>query len=209
MGVQERRAREKQELRQEILGAARELFVREGFENLSMRKIAEKIEYSPTTIYLHFQDKIDLIDCVCAETLEKLGQRLAGLQGEIADPVDRLRAGLRAYIDFGLEHPNDYRVAFLMDFKQHLTERERCVRCHDQGQRNFDFLRQALSECMDRGVFPPMDVEAASQTLWAAAHGLVSLLILHPTFPWLDRPTLIDTLVDNQVNGLRCRPADR
>jgi AcrR family transcriptional regulator len=204
MGVQERRAREKQELRQEILGAARELFVREGFENLSMRKIAEKIEYSPTTIYLHFQDKVDLIDCVCAETLEKLGQRLAALQGEIASPVERLKAGLRAYIDFGLEHPNDYRVAFLMDFNQPLEQRERCVRCHEQGQRNFDFLRQALSECIDSAVFPPMDVEAASQTLWAAAHGLVSLLILHPTFPWLDRQTLITTLVENQVNGLRC-----
>jgi AcrR family transcriptional regulator len=209
MGVQERRAREKEELRQEILAAARELFLREGFENLSMRKIAEKIEYSPTTIYLHFQDKADLIDCVCAETLEKLGERLAALQTDIADPVERLKSGLRAYIDFGLEHPNDYRVAFLMDFKIPLEQPERCVRCHEQGQQNFDFLRLALSECIATGVFPAMDVEAASQTLWAAAHGLVSLLILHPTFPWLDRPTLIETLLDVQVNGLKCAAASR
>src|ERR687885_1755275 len=79
MGVQERRAREKQELRQEILDAARELFIREGFENVSMRKIADKIEYSPTTIYLHFQDKADLLDCICEETLGKLQQRLAAI----------------------------------------------------------------------------------------------------------------------------------
>ena len=69
MGVHERRAREKKELRQEILDAARDLFLREGYENVSMRKIAEKIEYSPTTIYLYFQDKADLLDCICEETL--------------------------------------------------------------------------------------------------------------------------------------------
>ena len=62
MGVQERRAREKKELRQEILDAAREMFVEDGYENVSMRKIAEKIEYSPTTIYLYFRDKADLLD---------------------------------------------------------------------------------------------------------------------------------------------------
>src|SRR5579863_9246935 len=72
MGVQERRAREKKELRQEILDAARDLFVREGFENVSMRKIAEKIEYSATTIYLYFQDKAELLDCICEETLDRL-----------------------------------------------------------------------------------------------------------------------------------------
>jgi len=78
MGVQERRAREKKELRQEILDAARDLFVREGFENVSMRKIAEKIEYSPTTIYLYFQDKADLLDCICEETFEGIASSRYG-----------------------------------------------------------------------------------------------------------------------------------
>src|SRR6185295_8761728 len=107
MGVQERREREKKELRQEILDAARDLFIREGFENVSMRKIAEKIEYSPTTIYLHFVDKADLLDCVCEETLQKLENRLAAIALATPDTLDRLTAGLRAYIEFGLEHPND------------------------------------------------------------------------------------------------------
>ena len=72
MGTKERRAREKEQLRQQILLAARELFVNEGYENVSMRKIANKIEYSPTTIYLHFKDKADLLDSVCKETLLNL-----------------------------------------------------------------------------------------------------------------------------------------
>src|SRR5262244_2221370 len=79
MGVMERRIREKQALRQEILDAARELFVTEGYENVSMRKVAERIEYSPTTIYLYFKDKADLHDCICEETLGRLVESQAAI----------------------------------------------------------------------------------------------------------------------------------
>ena len=202
MGVQERRAREKQELRQEILDAARDLFIREGFENVSMRKIAEMIEYSPTTIYLHFQDKADLLDCVCEETLQKLENRLASISDITSDALERVRLGLRAYIEFGLEHPNDYRVAFLLEFKP-FAEAERCMRCHTMGQKAFDHMRNRVGECMRQGIFEQRDIEATSQALWAAIHGLTSLLILHPNFPWIDRDTLIDTLIATVIDGLR------
>src|SRR5688572_17792667 len=105
MGVQERKAREKEELRQEILDAARDLFVEQGYEAVSMRKIAERIEYSPATIYLHFRDKADLFDHLCADTFQRLVERLESMTREHDDPLSGLRAGMRAYIDFGLEHP--------------------------------------------------------------------------------------------------------
>src|ERR1044071_5511951 len=104
MGVQERREREKKELRQEILDAARDLFVREGFENVSMRKIAEKIEYSPTTIYLYFKDKADLLDCIVEETFARLVRKGVQLDQSGLDPLERLERGLRAYIEFVLHH---------------------------------------------------------------------------------------------------------
>src|SRR5450432_1018809 len=103
MGVQERRAREKEELRQEIMEAARELFVKEGFDNVSMRKIAEKIEYSPTTIYLYFQDKGDLLDCIVEETLLSLRAKLDSLRTR-QDLVGDLKNGLRAYIEYWTYH---------------------------------------------------------------------------------------------------------
>lgn len=202
MGVQERRAREKQELRQDILDAARDLFIREGFENISMRKIAEKIEYSPTTIYLHFQDKADLLDCVCEETLQKLESRLAAIRETTPRELDRMKSGLRAYIEFGLEHPNDYRVAFLMEFKPFM-EPERCARCHSMGQKAFDHMRMGVRECMELGIIGPCDVETTSQVLWAAIHGLTSLLILHPHFEWVARESLIDGLIATLVDGLK------
>ena len=207
MGVQERRLREKKELRQEILDAARDLFVREGFENVSMRKIAEKIEYSPTTIYLYFQDKADLLDCLCEETLGRLGRKQTQLDETVADPVERLRCGLRAYIEFGLKHPDSYQIAFMMP--QPFDDPERCPRAHTSGQKAFGHLRHTLEECQQQGRIQVRDVEAAAQTLWATIHGLTSLLIAKPRFPWLDQEHLIDTLITQAMDGIHADQSSR
>jgi AcrR family transcriptional regulator len=201
MGVQERRARQKEELRQEILDAARELFARQGYENVSMRGIAEMIEYSPTTIYLYFQDKADLFDCVCEETLAKLGRKLTSLDGQSADPVEGLKKGLHAYVEFGLKYPNDYRVSFLSDVKP-IEQPERFSRCREQGQKVFDHLRGSVRACVEAGAFRDVEIEATSQILWAAIHGITSLFILRPRFPWVDKDVLVTTLIDTTVAGL-------
>src|SRR5580658_258236 len=114
MGVKERREREKTALREEILDAARDLFIKEGYESLSMRRIAEKIEYSPTTIYLYFRDKDDLIRQVCQETFSMLIQILQSLHLDHENPLVGLRKAGYAYVQFGLEHPDHYRAAFVM-----------------------------------------------------------------------------------------------
>ena len=203
MGVQERRAREKKELRQEILDAARDLFVREGFENVSMRKIAEKIEYSPTTIYLYFKDKADLLDCICEETFARLVRKQNSIDQAIADPIERLKKGLRAYIEFGLKYPNHYKVAFMMT--EDFEERLRCERSREMGKKAYIHLRNELGRLAELGLIHVADTEAAGQVLWANIHGLTSLLITHPRFPWLDRNVLIDTLIENTMAGLQVK----
>src|SRR5262244_3371194 len=100
MGVKERKLRQKKFLRQEILNAASKLFVKEGYENVSMRRIAEKIEYSPTTIYLYFKDKAELLENVCQETFARLSSHLRRILGQPGDPVGRLKRGLLAYVHF-------------------------------------------------------------------------------------------------------------
>src|SRR5215467_13377175 len=113
MGVQERRARQKASIREEILDAARTLFVKEGYEHVSMRKIAEKIEYAPGTIYLYFRDKADIMERLCEETFSKLLQKMHALNNDPANPLEGLRRGLRTYIQFGLDNPNHYIVTFV------------------------------------------------------------------------------------------------
>jgi AcrR family transcriptional regulator len=206
MGVQERRAREKKELRQEILDAARDLFVREGFENVSMRKIAEKIEYSPTTIYLYFQDKADLLDCLCEETLARLVRKQAVLDQTVSDPLERLQRGFRSYIEFGLKYPNHYKVAFMMSRPP--DEVERRGRSHELGQKAFNHLRTTLALCAEQHLIDVSDLEATAQGLWATIHGLTSLLIAHPKFEWVERDHLVDTLIRNAVYGLRAKDRD-
>src|SRR5262249_52771570 len=118
MGVTERRERERQVVRQEILDAARALFFEEGYERTSMRKVVQKIEYSLTIIYLYFYDKRELLDSICAETFSKFVKGLQESGQANEDPLQNLRVTLRAYVEFGLKNPNDYGVTFMMTDQQ-------------------------------------------------------------------------------------------
>src|SRR5215813_136121 len=111
MGVKERREREKSETRDKILDAARELFVAEGYEGVSMRKVAEKIEYSPTAIYLHFADKEELFHELCHDDFARLAQVFQDASLP-ADPIERIRQIGRTYIEFGIQFPNHYKLMF-------------------------------------------------------------------------------------------------
>ena len=202
MGSSERRARAKVALRQQILDAARELFVREGYDAVSMRRIAARIEYSPTAIYLHFPDKQSILTALCDETFEKLSTRLATHFARTTDPLARLKDGLRLYIEFGLAHPHHYTVSFLV--------RQRDVRTEPTaGHRAFAFLQAAVAGAMASGAIRTGEVETTSQTLWAACHGLVALLITVPQerFPFVPADRLICCLIDTLIAGLQVSAA--
>ena len=106
MGVKQRRAREKEGLRDEILDAARALFVKEGYESVSIRKIADKVEYATGTIYLYFRDKAEILDRICEETFARLIVRMQAIEHDSAAPLDKLRRGLRTYIHSGESTPS-------------------------------------------------------------------------------------------------------
>ena len=201
MGVKERRARQKKYLRQEILDAASELFVREGYENVSMRRIADKIEYSPTTIYIYFKDKADLLEHVCKETFGRLVARLTKIMEQPGDPVDRLKKGLIAYIEFGVENPHHYRTTFMMTIPEGLDEKK-LHQDNSPGMQAFAFLIQGVTDCIEAGKMRVTNVELAAQTLWAGIHGITSLLITHYAFPWVGREKVIPCVVDTLVAGL-------
>lgn len=206
MGVRERRAREKRYLRQEILDAASELFVKEGYENVSMRRIADRIEYSPTTIYLYFKDKAELLDSICQETFGKLVQRLTKILEQPGDPIERLKRGLLAYVEFGLENPHHYRATFMTPLPEEI-DHEKYLKPEAAGIQAFDFLRRCVYDCIATGRFKSKDAELASQMLWAGVHGITSLLIIHDDFPWVDKQELIQGTIDTMVRGLESERA--
>jgi AcrR family transcriptional regulator len=187
-------------LRQGILDAAGELFAREGYENVSMRKIAHRIDYSPTTIYLYFQDKFELLRAICEETFGKLVAQFIEIERTTADPLERLNRAGRAYIEFGLKYPNHYKVTFISAPEPADVSQAR----HQvsAGEACFRHLRTMVEDCIRQKRFREVDVDTASQTLWAATHGLTSLLIAHPDFPWAQQDDLIDHMLDVVTRGL-------
>ena len=200
-GTKQRRAREKAGLREEILDAARTLFVREGYESVSIRKIADKVEYAPGTIYLYFRDKAEILDRICEETFGKLIVRLEAIEHDSAVPLDKLRRGLRTYIQFGLDHPHHYLLTFIQAKMNHQAESV----FHTSGMKAFGVLRQCVQACVDAGELVSEDTDELAQTMWAGMHGLTSLLITCEGFPFVEQSRLIDRMVETLVEGVRRR----
>ena len=202
MGVIERKAREKQQLKRQILDAARDLFVREGYEAVSMRKIAAKIEYSPGSIYTYFKDKDEILDCLCEETFLKLHlEKLAKVSQMKGGAIEVLKKGMETYIRFGLEHPDDYIVTFILKAAPNEQAGSRGTRKAQAGQKCFDDMRNCVRRCIEEGKIKNADLEETSQALWGGIHGLTALLITKPGFPFVEREKLIKRTVEILVRG--------
>ncbi|NWF83295.1 MAG: TetR/AcrR family transcriptional regulator [Bryobacteraceae bacterium] len=205
MGVQERRAREKDETRRKILSAASDLFVNEGIQSVSMRRIAEKIEYSPAAIYLYFKDKSELVLSICQETFAELDHRLTELEKLNLPPLEGFLRGCETYIRFGLEHPSHY-IFTMCTPEENATNKideQDYAETHELAMRTFDHLRRCVRRCMDAGVFRTQDVETVSQMCWLSIHGVTAGLVTSSTFPFVDKDLLIRTHLETLARGLR------
>ena len=196
MGIVERREREREEVRRKILDAARELFATEGYDRVTMRRIAAAIEYSATTIYHHFEDKDDLVLALCQEDFTRLLGALSA-QEPPSDPVERIRQLGLAYARFGRGYPNHYRFMFLTN-KQHIHEAQ------SSGVQAFGLLHSAVADAIDEGKFGQRDADTTAQVLWASIHGAVALLITYrpeqfPAAP--PAPDLVEQTIENGVRG--------
>jgi AcrR family transcriptional regulator len=208
LGIKERRERERAEIREKILEAARELFVKEGYEAVTMRKIAEKIEYSATAIYFHFKDKEAVMRELCETDFLTLAHQLTRI-AKMPDPVERLRATGLAYADFAFEYPNHYRLMFMMPHP-HPKEEEMAAHKGNPEEDAYAFLKATVAEGIAAGHFLPGldDAELLAQTMWAGMHGVVSLQIAKVEDPWVDwRPAqaraelMVDTLIRGLLRG--------
>lgn len=177
--IRHRQEQEKQELRQAIVEAAGTLFLEQGYEHFSLRKVAERIGYSPTTIYLYFRDKEDLLFTVVDEGFTLFDRRLAATGARVEDPWERIIELGRTYIDFGLEHPQYYQLMFMQ--RPDLLALKRLGESQSR-LASFQHLQNAVQQALDAGVLRPGAVQGYTDALWATVHGLVSLAITMPSF---------------------------
>ena len=212
MGTKERRERERDQVRGKIMDAARELFVRDGYDSVSMRKIAEAIEYSPTAIYQHFTDKAELMQQLCQSDFQSLAHVFHDLAA-IADPVERIRQVGHSYIRFAARFPNHYRFMFMTPHAQVQGECEMKAAYENDPNKNnpnensYLFLLLACEQAIKEGRLRTelRDPQLVAQTFWAAVHGVASIEVTFRNDPWIKLPDLelrAATMVDGIIRGL-------
>lgn len=171
MGISERKEREKLEMRKRILDAAMAMFLADGYDKTSIRNIAEKIEYSPATIYLYFKDKDELLYEVQKEAFLKLNETFD--REVVADePLERLRQLCRSYVTFGKNNPELYDLMFIIRAPMNVVDEHQMW---ENGSNSFDTLVAILKECIEKKLIRYNDVMIAALSVWAMGHGLVSL----------------------------------
>lgn len=175
MGVKERKEREKVEMRDRILQTAYQLFLDKGFEQISIRNLAEAIEYSPATIYLYFKDKNEIVHALHQDGFRLLNERFQPF-AKISNPFQRLSEMGKAYIKFATTNPGVYELLFMKS-----EPMEHLANCKTdewkEGDRAFDGLLQTVKQCQDEGYFKDLDPHRHSMMIWCFIHGLCSLRI--------------------------------
>jgi AcrR family transcriptional regulator len=177
MGSGERREREKDEVRTRILDVARELFAAEGFTSVTMRRIADGLEYTPGALYRHFPDKAALLQALVVADYASFSHAFQAL-GRIADPLERIRRAGEAYVAFGLSHPHHYRLLFMTPEPAGGAIAP-IAAAGDPRADAYEFLHQAVLAAAAAGQLRKdlTDLDAVTRLLWAGVHGVVSLAI--------------------------------
>jgi AcrR family transcriptional regulator len=209
MGSADRIEREKQQKRARILDAARELFIERGVEAVTLREIAQKIEYSTTAIYVQFADKAALVEAMLQEDFARFAKGLEAAAA-VEDPVERLGVLHESYIEFALRMPRHYQLLFLTPPVEAKHKREQSEPAGIEGYR---VLLATIDQCIRTKRLRPEldDPDAVAQVVWGTVHGLVSLQIVlgsHAMFRWRDRATLSRQCYEMVLHGLLREPAD-
>lgn len=173
MGAKERKERQKTEMRHAILEAALRLFSDDGFDNVTMRKIADEIEYSVGTIYLYFKDRDEIFFELHKMGFEEFFKRQLAIQN-IADPLQRLTDHGLAYIQFAIDQPQYYDLMFISRIPTKTIKEEQDWK---SGHRTYDLLKLNISQAKDSGHFKDVNLEVAAFSLWSFVHGISSLFV--------------------------------
>lgn len=210
MGTAERRERERVALQKKIIDAGREILVSEGQAALTMRRLAEEIEYTPGALYAHFADKDALVRAICQTDFLAFGSHFQSAQ-KVADPIERLRELARVYARFALEHPAQYKILFVLDALPNVKH-DGVVEFGNPEQDAYAVLELAVEDAIAAGHFRRYAdrPQLVAQSLWAAMHGVVSIEIRRAEdMPIAFEPIddRVETMCSVMIAGLDAREA--
>lgn len=195
--------------REEILQAAKELFLEQGYDSTTIRKIADRVGVSAPALYLYFQDKEQMMLALCDQTFGHLIESVGEIEKSVAEPRDRIRQFGEAYLRFGLKHPDEYRLIFLgsnvpesVRKVGHRMPTDDPTRPGVNGSIVFQRLVSVLVEAEASGLKLNYPADTCAELCWMGMHGLASALILKPEFPWSNRDLLINGMLDMVLKGI-------
>jgi AcrR family transcriptional regulator len=187
--------------RSEILAAAKRLFAEEGYEAATMRRIAAAVGVSGAALYVYFPDKEAILFAIAEETFAELLAALEASQRGSGDPLQRFRAGLLTYIEFGRARPDEYRLTFQRKMISAPTPGRQCGDI-EAADRSFDILERGVAELMGACIFQSRSSVLVAEALWACLHGVTALLLDHGEQLETDADALAATVVDTAIRGL-------
>jgi AcrR family transcriptional regulator len=186
--------------RAEILEAAERIFVAEGYDGATIRKIADEVGVSSTALYMHFPDKSAILLEICERTIGVLLERNRDIAGKPIDAVVRVKMMLEAYMLWGIEHPNAYQLVYSTARPQ--TATWATTAADDLGLQCYDIFAGVVREIAAAGRLRNGTADSAAQALWMSCHGVVALIGARPGFAWADTDELIQVTLDGLINGL-------
>ncbi|WP_100401924.1 TetR/AcrR family transcriptional regulator [Bacillus sp. FJAT-42315] len=201
-----KRKRESSEIKKEIIDAARQLFLEEGYQHVSMRKIASKIGYTPTTIYIYFKNKEEILLHLLEEGYSLFYHELKIAYDHSFDQSHEIKLFnmCEAYIYFGLKQPDYYNIIFTKNLETNTSRIENSNRFN-----GFLLLNTVVKGFIQENTFiensqelVPSDMNV-SHTIWASLHGLTSLLITFPQFDWGEQNRLIQFHIRTIIQGIK------
>jgi AcrR family transcriptional regulator len=200
LGVKERQERDREAVSRAILDAARDLFVAEGYEHVSIRKIAERIEYSPAAIYSYFPSKDDIFYALAEEGFRILSGSVVETQGG-PDPLEAIRRGFWRVYEFSKSHPEYYALMFVDRTVPRISRDWERFRFVHELQ---DYAATMIQTAIDAGQLPPsIKPPAAIHVLFAAVHGAALMSLCERMAHGESGDALVRDTLNAALAGLR------
>lgn len=185
-------------LRNDILQVSKDLLLKEGFSKMSMRRIAKRANVTATSIYLHFENKDDLLLTLIEESIKQLKQALHGAVNKEYALMDQLRILAETYVNYALDHPQEYEIIFMVrpeEMPKYPRDKFRDVRSA------YELIADIISESEHNEYIEVEDSLISAYTFWAQLHGIVSVILSKRLDTRIPQSKFIDQAIDHIING--------
>lgn len=197
-------AEKKQDLREDLLKSARKLLVKKGYKGFSLREVARETGVSPTSVYLHFENKDHLTHTLMERSIDDLNNRLQQVFMNVNDPIDRLEKFAAVYTEYALEHPREYQIIYVVSSDEMSRYPKKKFR---KARRGYELLTETIQDAVEQNILAESDPRTAAYTFWAQLHGVMSVVLSKQLDTRINQQEFIEQAISHIIHGFHVRTA--